>query len=182
MSRSSVKSSEAEDLSHRKCWCWKWCYFGAGSIFAVLCITAARWADSSKWPSEPVFSGPVPIATEGESDENVPVLLNAREADRWGYANQQGEFVIAPDYDAASPLVHGVGVVLREEKFGYIAFDGRAVSGLVFDAAAPFDGGDARVGMETRASRLAGRLLGGLYEDRRFVYRYINQYGQYMTP
>ena len=68
---------------------------------------------------------------------------------RWGYIDQNGVIVIAPQFDHADGFSEGLALVDLDGKWGFIGHSGRLVIGPQFDYAGPFSEGLARVGFYT---------------------------------
>jgi hypothetical protein len=67
-----------------------------------------------------------------------------------GFKNEQGEVVIAAQYDRVYPFSEGLARVRKEGLWGYIDEDGRTVIEIKFDEAKDFSGGLAQVRLSAK--------------------------------
>jgi KWG Leptospira./Bacterial RNA polymerase, alpha chain C terminal domain. len=65
--------------------------------------------------------------------------------EKFGYINQEGEFVIEPMYECAMSFSEGLAVIFENEKCGYINKQNVKVIDCKFDAATAFESGRAKV-------------------------------------
>lgn len=68
-------------------------------------------------------------------------LAAVRVHGKWGYVNRNGEFVIAPTYDAARDFSEGVAAVSIDDRWGYIKKDGAVLVTPQYDWASEFSEG-----------------------------------------
>ncbi len=107
-----------------------------------------------------------------EEEESVLLfdegLVAIEQNGKWGYINQNGDFVVRPKYDDVdfrfSEDLACVGVGSKyDEKYGYINRNGEEVIPLIYDFASSFSNGLAKVGID-------------------YNYGYINQLGEEVIP
>lgn len=67
-----------------------------------------------------------------------------------GFKNEQGEVVIAAQYDRVYPFSEGLARVRKEGLWGYIDENGRTVIEIKFDEAKDFSGGLAQVRLSAK--------------------------------
>ncbi len=84
----------------------------------------------------------------GSRDAGVPAIRNEK---KWGFINDHGEMVIAPEFEAVGHFSEGLAAASRElpwsdgETWGYINKHGEMVIKPQFNAASPFSEGLALV-------------------------------------
>ncbi len=69
------------------------------------------------------------------------MLLPAKEGYQWGFVDQTGSWVIAPQFDEAYHFTEGKAAVKKHGSWGYIDHDGNWVIEPKFDKAKPFSEG-----------------------------------------
>lgn len=67
----------------------------------------------------------------------------------WGAINNQGKFVINPEYQYLNSFGDGLAVAKKGDKYGYIDKSGRVVVDFIYDEAKDFADGVAAVAMDT---------------------------------
>lgn len=72
-------------------------------------------------------------------------LIAVKQGGKWGYANAQGQVVIAADYAFADEFNDGFAVISDGERDGYVDKAGQVVIPLSFERAASFSGGRGRI-------------------------------------
>lgn len=72
-------------------------------------------------------------------------LVVTQNKDKYGYADENGEIVIKPQYTHAYPFENGMAKVAKGEKWGYINESGKAIVPIQYDNIEPFENGLARV-------------------------------------
>lgn len=72
-------------------------------------------------------------------------LLAVKSGDEWGYINEKGNMVIAPQFDEALAFSDGMAIVLQGKKWGYINLEGEYVIQPTFKSAFRFSEGLACV-------------------------------------
>ncbi len=96
------------------------------------------------------FDGSSPLllcaAHAGQSEEGTPeTLYPMKERGKWGYINRQGQVVIKPAFDYASPFHEDRAKVQVEKKVGYIDRTGKLVIPATYEGAGHFSEGLAAV-------------------------------------
>lgn len=80
----------------------------------------------------------------------IPVSVNDRYDNRWGYINRAGKFVIAPRFTDAQIFTEGLAAVQIGRRWGYIDTTGKFIVKPRFDGVEPFSEGRASVRVGTK--------------------------------
>ncbi len=72
--------------------------------------------------------------------DNVP-LKPAQQADKWGYVDPTGKFLIPPQFNSAEPFSEGLAAVELNKRFGYVDVNGHFVVQPKYYKAGPFKEG-----------------------------------------
>jgi len=88
-----------------------------------------------------------PFAGELETDYKLQnyTFLPVEKNEKWGYINEEGTELIAPQFDDAILFSEGLAVVTLNEKSGYINKSGKVVLPLIYKEAESFQNGYAIV-------------------------------------
>lgn len=88
-----------------------------------------------------------PFVSELETDYKLQnyIFLPFEKDEKWGYINEEGTELIAPQYDEASVFSEGLAVVTLNNKSGYINKAGKTILQLTFAEAEAFQNGYAIV-------------------------------------
>ena len=66
-------------------------------------------------------------------------LLPKNKKSKWGFVNQQGEWVIKPKFSEVKPFKEGLSCVRKKNKWGYINTKGKTVISFVYSDARSFE-------------------------------------------
>ena len=99
-------------------------------------------------------------------------LLPKNKKAKWGFVNQQGEWVIKPKFSEVKPFSEGLFCVRKKNKWGYINPQGKKVIPFVYSDARPFVNGLASVRSLTP---LAGDTRAN---HNQYKWGFINKEGQ----
>ncbi len=72
-------------------------------------------------------------------------LLPKNKKSKWGFVNQQGEWVIKPKFSEVKPFSEGLSCVRKKNKWGYINKEGRRIIPFIYSDARSFINGLAPV-------------------------------------
>jgi hypothetical protein len=88
-----------------------------------------------------------PFVSEMETDYKLQnyTFLPIEKNDKWGYINEEGTELIAPQFDDATLFSEGLAVVAMKDKFGYIGKSGKIILPFSYSEADPFHNGFALV-------------------------------------
>ena len=88
-----------------------------------------------------------PFMGEMESDYKIQnyTFLPIEKNEKWGYINENGNELIAPQYDDANLFSEGLATVTVKNKSGYIGKSGKTILPLIFKEAESFHNGNAIV-------------------------------------
>ncbi len=96
---------------------------------------------------------------------------------RFGLVNESGAVIIQPEWEEIGIPAEGKIPVRRDGKWGYIDFQGNKLVDFVWDFAAPYSGGFARVALLPEGETLpTSYVYSGYTPD--FDYTYINEQGE----
>ena len=96
-------------------------------------------------------------AAQDFSEGLAPVMYRGK----WGFIDKAGAFVIKPKLrtDSISGFHEGLALVKEKKGWNFIDRSGKKVFHTRYEAVAPFEGGLAEVGRETRTANIGGFLL-----------------------
>src|ERR1700730_258741 len=113
---------------------------------ALLLFQVAAMGQGSQSSCSGKIPPPLPpLGSEMERAMKKAPLQPAQKGGKWGYANPQGTFLIAPQFDCTKPFSEGIAVVGIKKRFGYIDSNGRFVIPPNYIAAGTFKEGFAWV-------------------------------------
>lgn len=96
---------------------------------------------------------------------------------KYGFVNESGSVIIQPGWEEAGTPSGGKIAVRRDGKWGYIDYQGTMISDCIWDFAAPFSGGFARVALLPEGETLpTSYVYSGYVPD--YNYTYIGESGQ----
>lgn len=88
---------------------------------------------------------PILFACSSDNTDFDSSLIPVMTGTRWGYINLEGEYVINPQFDEASPFFGGQARVKKGDKYGYINKEGKYVINPQYTSATSFADGVAWV-------------------------------------
>ena len=96
-------------------------------------------------------------AAQDFSEGLAPVMYRGK----WGFIDKAGAFVIKPKLrtDSISGFHEGLALVKEKKGWSFIDRSGKKAFHTRYEAVAPFEGGLAEVGRETRTANIGGFLL-----------------------
>jgi len=134
-------------------------------VALILVITNLITAGILFFKKEDTYSYPGDLLSEG--------LVGAKSGDKWGFVDESGDFVIAPQFDACSYFYEEMAVVLVNGKYGFIDTKGDFIIEPQFDNAYRISEGLAAVEV--------GEKWGYIDKDGEFVIEPQFQYGSFFT-
>jgi hypothetical protein len=143
---------------------------------------------STKYPDYPFLED-----LQFDLDQMGNKLFPYQRSGKFGFMNDDGVSVIAPNFSTVAPFKEGLAIVSKNGKYGYINKKGEIVIDLYYDSGLDFEKGRAIVGISERYGMIdrTGSVLiephfkdlGNLSEDLIYglkdsLYGYYNSLGQ----
>lgn len=139
-----------------------------------------------------------PYVNEMESDYKLQnyTFLPINKNEKWGYINELGQEIIAPQFDEASLFSDGLAVVVKNKKSGYINKTGKTILSFIYDDAENFKNGcavimkDSLYGLINRKGQivinaeydeLGDPVDGFCVGSQKGKYGYVSQQGKALT-